>query len=90
MDGAQILDIGRDGIWVMILVAAPIMTVGLVVGIVIALFQALTQVQEVTLTFVPKILAVIAVVTVAAPFIGEQVFTFTQQIYSRIETGFTR
>ena len=58
MDGAQVLDIARDGIWVMILVAAPMMIVGLVVGIVIALFQALTQIQEQTLVFVPKIIAI--------------------------------
>eukprot|EP01035_Chromulina_nebulosa_P010056 gene10056-13545_t len=70
MDGAQILDIGRDGIWVMILVAAPIMTVGLVVGIVIALFQALTQIQEQTLVFVPKILAIFVTMVIALPFMG--------------------
>ena len=70
MDGAQILDIGRDGIWVMILVAAPMMTVGLVVGIVIALFQALTQIQEQTLVFVPKILAIFVTMVIALPFMG--------------------
>ena len=60
MTGAVVLDLAREGIWVMILVAAPMMIVGLVVGVVIALFQALTQIQEMTLVFVPKILGVMA------------------------------
>ncbi|HXK54959.1 MAG TPA: flagellar biosynthetic protein FliQ, partial [Hyphomicrobiales bacterium] len=58
MDGAQVLDIARDGIWTLIIVSSPLMIVGLVVGVDIALFQALTQIQEMTLVFVPKILAI--------------------------------
>ena len=54
MTGAEVLDIARDGIWVLIIVSAPMMIVGLVVGVVIALFQALTQIQEMTLVFVPE------------------------------------
>ena len=57
-------------------------------GIVIALFQALTQIQEMTLTFVPKIVVVLAALTVAASFIGGQMYVFTEQVYSRIEKGY--
>lgn len=90
MNEADALEIVRNALWTVIIASAPAVLAAMLVGIVIALFQALTQIQEATLTFVPKIVAVIVVVTVAAPFIGEQVFSFTQQIYSRIETGFTR
>ena len=67
MTGLQVLDIARDGIWVMIIVAAPMMIVGLVVGVVIALFQALTQIQEMTLVFVPKIIAIFVAMLIALP-----------------------
>lgn len=70
MDGAQVLDIAREGIWVMILISAPMMIVGLVVGVVIALFQALTQIQEMTLVFVPKIIAIFVTMLLTLPFMG--------------------
>ena len=52
-----------------------------------ALFQALTQIQEATLTFVPKIVAMLVVLTLTASFIGSQMFLFTEQVYARIEHG---
>ncbi|HAM46767.1 MAG TPA: flagellar biosynthetic protein FliQ, partial [Alphaproteobacteria bacterium] len=58
MGPADVLDVGRDAIYVMLQVSAPVMLVGLGVGLIIALFQALTQIQEMTLTFVPKIIAI--------------------------------
>jgi flagellar biosynthetic protein FliQ len=58
MTGPEVMDIAREGIWTLVLVAAPVMVVGLVVGVIVALFQALTQIQEMTLVFVPKILAI--------------------------------
>jgi flagellar biosynthesis protein FliQ len=58
------------------------------VGLIIALLQALTQVQEATLTFVPKIVAIFIARAVGAPFIGGQIHTFTEQVYSRIEKGY--
>jgi flagellar biosynthetic protein FliQ len=70
MNGPEVLDVARDGIWVMILIAAPMLIVGLVVGVVIALVQALTQIQEMTLVFVPKILAIFITMLVVLPFIG--------------------
>ena len=87
MSGAQILDIARDGIWVMILVAAPIMIVGLVVGIVIALVQALTQIQEQTLVFVPKILAIFVTMLIALPFMGATMSNFMTRLADMIVTG---
>jgi flagellar biosynthetic protein FliQ len=60
----------------------------MVAGIVIALLQALTQVQEATLTFVPKMLVIFASVMLTAPFIGAQLHGFTEMIYGRVATGF--
>ena len=87
MTGLQVLDIARDGIWVMILVAAPMMIVGLVVGVVIALFQALTQIQEMTLVFVPKIIAIFITMLLALPFMGATMAGYMNRIADMIVTG---
>ena len=87
MDGAQALDIATDGIWVMIIVSAPMMIVGLVVGVIIALFQALTQIQEMTLVFVPKILAIFVTMLVALPFMGATLSGYMMRVVDMIITG---
>ena len=87
MTGLQVLDIARDGIWVMILVAAPMMIVGLVVGVVIALFQALTQIQEMTLVFVPKILAIFVTMLLTLPFMGAILGGYMTRLADMIITG---
>jgi flagellar biosynthesis protein FliQ len=85
--GAAVLDIAREGIWVLILVSAPMMIVGLVVGVVIALFQALTQIQEMTLVFVPKIIAIFVTMLVSLPFMGDQMAQYMTRIADMIVTG---
>ncbi len=60
----------------------------MVVGMVIALFQALTQVQEITLTFIPKIIVILLVTAVTGSFIGAQIFAFANETYGHIATGF--
>lgn len=87
MTGLQVLDIARDGIWVMILVAAPMMIAGLVVGVVIALFQALTQIQEMTLVFVPKIIAIFVVMLIALPFMGAAMAGYMMRVADLIVVG---
>jgi flagellar biosynthetic protein FliQ len=88
MTGPEVLDVARDAIMTLVLVSAPLMLVGLVVGVVISLFQALTQIQEMTLTFVPKIIAIFVAIAISGSFIGEQMLAFTQNVYSHIEKGF--
>ncbi len=88
MNEADALEIIRAAVWTIILGSGRAVGAAMGVGIIIALFQALTQIQEMTLTFVPKILAIFVVMTLAAPFIGGQVFAFTEQVYSRIEKGY--
>ncbi len=87
MNGTEVLDIARDGIWVMIIVAAPMMVVGLIVGIVIALFQALTQIQEQTLVFVPKIIAIFVTMVIALPFMGSTMAGYMTRLADMIVTG---
>ena len=70
MDGGEALDLAREAMWVLVAMAAPAMLVGLVVGVVIGILQALTQIQESTLVFVPKILAVFAALILFMPFMA--------------------
>ncbi len=88
MNEADALDIAQAAIWTVIVAAGPAVGAAMVVGVTIALLQALTQVQEMTLTFVPKILAVMVTAALSAPFIGAQISIFTTMIFSRIQSGF--
>ncbi len=67
-------------------VCAPILIVGLVVGVIISIFQAITQIQEQTLTFVPKLLATAAVMVVAGPYLLNELVTYTQELWRSIPT----
>ena len=87
MNEIDALDLVRAAIWTVIVGSGPAVVAAMAAGIVIALFQALTQIQEVTLTFVPKILAIFAVMALMAPMIGSQIYSFTELVYGRIETG---
>ena len=87
MTGPEVLDIGRDAVTTMLTMAAPIMMVGLGVGLVIALFQALTQIQEMTLAFVPKILAMFAALIVTLPFMGRALGGYMERIADQIISG---
>jgi flagellar biosynthetic protein FliQ len=87
MTGAVVLDLAREGIWVMIFVGAPMLIVGLVVGVVIALFQALTQIQEQTLVFVPKILAIFVVMLLTLPFMGALLGNYMIKLADMIVVG---
>ncbi len=87
MTGAEVLDIARDGIWVLIMISAPMMLVGLLIGVVIALFQALTQIQEMTLVFVPKIIAIFVTMLLTLPFMGATMQGFMNRIADMIIVG---
>ncbi|MEP6566049.1 flagellar biosynthesis protein FliQ [Mesorhizobium sp. AR10] len=88
MNEADALDIVQYAVWTVLTASAPVVLVAMVVGIGIALIQALTQIQEITLTFVPKIVAIMLVVALTGPFIGSQISAFTNVIFERIENGF--
>jgi flagellar biosynthesis protein FliQ len=88
MNEADALDLFQAAIWTVLIAAGPAVIVAMAVGLIIALIQALTQVQEATLTFVPKIVAVRITVGVTAPFAGSQISIFTNLVFSRIQSGF--
>ena len=87
MTGAETLDVARDAIWTIVLVSSPLMVVGLVVGVVVSLFQALTQIQEQTLIYVPKILAIFATMLLALPFMADLLHSEMNRIAARIIGG---
>ena len=87
MAGAEILDIAREAFWVTLMVAGPPMLAGLVVGLAIALLQALTQVQEMTLVFVPRIVIMFLVISLCLPFMGRALGEFAVRLYALIATG---
>lgn len=84
MSGAEVLDVGRDAIWLTIQLCAPVLIVGLVVGVAIGLFQALTQIQEATLIYAPKIVAIFVSLLIFLPMMGALMSGFMQQIAARI------
>ena len=87
MTGEQALDITREAFWVLLLVGGPPLLVTLIVGLGIALFQALTQVQEATLTFVPKMISLGLVLLLALPFMGGALSRLMEMIVNQIVTG---
>ncbi len=88
MNEVDALELVRTAIWTIIVGAGPAVAAAMVVGILIALLQALTQIQEVTLTFIPKIIAILVVTLITGSFVGSQIFAFTELVYGRIATGF--
>lgn len=88
MNEADALEIVHRTITMVAIVSAPMVLAAMTAGIIVAICQALTQVQEMTLTFVPKIIALLLALSISSAFIGSTINSFTQFIYSRVETGF--
>jgi flagellar biosynthetic protein FliQ len=84
MEAPEVLEVIRDSIYVLILISAPVMITALVVGLIIALIQALTQIQEATLTFVPKVLAMLLVLVLTMPFMLEQLTGLNNRLFEKI------
>lgn len=87
MTGALVLDFARDGIVTFLKAGAPVMLVALAIGLVISVLQALTQVQEQTLVFVPKIIAVFGSMMLLLPFMGDALGSYMLRIAARIAQG---
>ncbi|MGE0564142.1 MAG: flagellar biosynthesis protein FliQ [Pseudolabrys sp.] len=87
MSGPDVLDVARDAIYTLLIVASPLMVVGLVVGLIISLFQALTQIQEMTIAFVPKILAMFIALLIVLPFMAERMEAHMMRLAARIVSG---
>jgi flagellar biosynthesis protein FliQ len=87
MTGPEVMDVARDAIVTLILVTTPLMAVGLIVGVAVSLLQALTQIQEATLVFVPKILAIFVRLLIALPFMADTLHANFVRIAARIGGG---
>lgn len=84
MDENEIIDFAREAIILCLTISAPVMMIGLIVGVIIALFQALTQIQEMTLAFVPKIIAIFAAIFVMFPLMTKSLTVFMEKIADKI------
>ena len=87
MNGADAVDLVQSAIWMIVVGAGPAVGAAMAVGVTIALLQALTQIQEMTLTFVPKMIAIFLAGSLSASFVGGKFTAFTQELYARIERG---
>ncbi len=84
MDVQSAIDLGRQAIVMMLLVSSPILVGGLLVGLIIGLFQALTQIQEQTVAFVPKLVAMVLILSLTLPWLISQMIEYTQQLFAGI------
>ncbi|MDW8319950.1 MAG: flagellar biosynthesis protein FliQ [Armatimonadota bacterium] len=82
MTEGQVLEIGRQALWVLIQIALPVLLFGMVAGVLVSLFQAVTQIQEVTLTFVPKIAAVVIALVIFGPWMLATIVAFMVHLFS--------
>ncbi|MBN2516019.1 MAG: flagellar biosynthesis protein FliQ [Deltaproteobacteria bacterium] len=79
-----VMSIANEAVKVTLLLSAPMLIVGLIIGLVISIFQAVTQVQEMTLTFVPKIIGVMVALIIALPWMINVIITYTQNLFNSI------
>lgn len=84
MEASVVIDIGREALWITLLISGPILIVGLVVGLLVGVFQAVTQIHEMTLTFIPKILAMTAVLLLMLPWMLIKLVDYTQSLFDLI------
>lgn len=84
MTPVEVIEVGREAIYVMLKIGAPFMALALIVGLIISLFQALTQIQEMTLAFVPKILVIFVSLIVLMPSMIATIVTFGESLMDRI------
>ena len=84
MNEIAVVEIGREAMYVTLILASPVMAAGLAVGLVIALFQALTTLQEMTLTFVPKIIVILVAIVLFLPLMMTTLLEFSRELFDRI------
>ncbi|MGB0668626.1 MAG: flagellar biosynthesis protein FliQ [Porticoccaceae bacterium] len=88
MDAAQVIDLGRESLWIAVLVAAPLLGVALGVGLIIGIFQAATSIQEMTLSFIPKLAVMVLALVIFGGWQIAVMVDFFQRIFERIPTLF--
>lgn len=87
MNAQMVLTMGQDALWIILMVSAPVLGVILVVGLLVSLFQAVTQINEATLAFVPKLIAAIAVFALAGPWMLTTLVDYIRRIIESIPSA---
>ena len=87
MTEAEIFEITRDAIFTLLKIVSPVVCIALAIGLIIGIFQALTQIQEMTLAFVPKILCVFLTLIILFPFMYNQMHTLSDSLFAKIAGG---
>jgi flagellar biosynthesis protein FliQ len=87
MDATAVFTAGQQGLWMLLVVSAPVLLVVLVVGLVVSVFQAATQINEATLSFVPKIIAAVAVLAIAGPWMMTTLVEYLQRVLQSIPSA---
>jgi flagellar biosynthesis protein FliQ len=87
MDATAVFTAGQQGLWMLLVVAAPVLLVVLVVGLVVSVFQAATQINEATLSFVPKIIAAVVVLAIAGPWMMTTLVEYLQRVLQSIPSA---
>jgi flagellar biosynthetic protein FliQ len=87
MDTSDVIELSKEAIWVTMMIGAPLLLTALVIGLIISLIQALTQIQEMTLAFVPKVVGMFAIFLLTMPFMIATLSTFTRDLAARIAAG---
>ena len=88
MDAQQAIDLGREALWTMFLIGSPVLVAGLAVGLLVGLFQALTQIQEQSVAFVPKIVVMFLVLSLSLPWVLSRMLQYTSEVIGGIPGNF--
>jgi flagellar biosynthetic protein FliQ len=88
MEPQDAIDLGREAVWMALMVGAPVLLTGMIVGLLIGLFQALTQIQEQTVAFVPKIVAMVLALSIALPWLITQMLQYSADLITEIPNRF--
>ena len=81
-----ILGIGKDALWTTVMLASPLLLAALIVGLIVSIIQAVTQINEATLTFIPKMLAIVVTLVVLAPWMTQMITSYTTELFSSFST----
>jgi flagellar biosynthesis protein FliQ len=88
MDASQVIDLGREALWVAVMIASPLLGVALAVGLIVGIFQAATSIQEMTLSFIPKLGIMVVTLVIFGSWQIAVMVDFFQRIFERIPTLF--
>jgi flagellar biosynthetic protein FliQ len=84
MDPQDAVDLGREAVWTILLVGSPVLLAGLAIGLIVGLLQAMTQVQEATVAFVPKLVVMVLVLSLALPWLISQMVQYSSDLLTSI------